>query len=142
MSFSPRNAVSRRMGLNAKLRQRSQISIVTGGNSGIGFQIALELARRGATVRLACRNASKADIAVSQITNQIPESRGRVEAHTLDTSSLVSVRAFAKEWKARGGRIDILMHNAGVVSVPRGQILFTPDEFPLLYATNFLGPFS
>ncbi|KAI4282434.1 MAG: hypothetical protein L6R38_002936 [Xanthoria sp. 2 TBL-2021] len=116
-------------------------AIVTGGNSGIGFQIALELARRGATVHLACRNASKGDLAVSQITNQIPNSHGRVEVHPLDTSSLASVRAFAKEWKARGGRIDVLMHNAGVASVPEGQNLFTPDGFPLLYATNFLGPF-
>ena len=116
----------------------NKVAIITGGNSGIGFQIALEFARRGATVYLACRNASKADNAVSEITNQIPESHGRVEAHTLDTSSLASIRAFAEEWK---GDIDILIHNAGVASVPEGQSLFTPDGFPLLYATNFLGPF-
>ena len=116
----------------------NKVAIITGGNSGIGFQIALEFARRGATVHLACRNASKADNAVSEITNQIPESHGRMETHPLDTSSLASVRAFAEEWK---GEVDILMHNAGVASVPEGQSLFTPDGFPLLYATNFLGPF-
>ncbi|KAL8992436.1 MAG: hypothetical protein Q9169_007106 [Polycauliona sp. 2 TL-2023] len=122
----------------------NKVAIVTGGNSGIGFQIALELARQGATVHLACRNASKVDIAISQITSQVPGSSDRVFAHSLDTSSLASVRAFAQEWKTRvsdDGRIDIMMHNAGVASVPEGQDPYTPDGFPLLYETNFLGPF-
>lgn len=97
------------------------MAIITGGNSGIGFQIALELACQRATIHLACRNGSKAHNAVSDVTNQILESHSRVEAHMLDTPSLASVRAFAEEWKACGGGIDILMHNARVASVPEGQ---------------------
>ncbi|KAL8849993.1 MAG: hypothetical protein Q9221_005010 [Calogaya cf. arnoldii] len=127
-----------------KTNLTDKVAIITGGNSGIGFQIALEFARQGATVHLACRNASKADTAVSQITNEVAESHDRIKVHSLDTSSLASVRAFANGWKADGSRsrrIDILVHNAGVALVPEGQNPFTADGFPLLYATNFLGPF-
>lgn len=112
-----------------------KIAIVTGGNSGIGFEIALELARRGTTVHLACRNASKADSAVSQITSQVPESQGRVKARLLDASSLESVRTFEERWRADDSEkksVDILVHNAGAASVPQGQDVFTAEGFPLL----------
>ena len=114
-------------------------AIVTGANSGLGFQIALDLARQNATVYLACRNASKAEEAVSQITSAVPDSVDRVKVLLLDTSSLSSVRECAEGWKNAGSKIDILVHNAGVPSSP-GQS-FSADGFPTTYATNFLGSF-
>ena len=117
-----------------------KVSIVTGGNSGIGLEIALEIARRGSTVYLACRNASKGEDAVSQIVAQVPESKGRVRLLTLDTSSLDSVRAFARKWETLDTKIDLLFHNAGISNAPAGQE-FSPDGFPMIYATNFLGSF-
>ena len=114
-----------------------KIAIVTGGNSGIGLQIALDLARQGATIYLACRNISKADGAVSHIISEIPTSKGRVRSLLLDTSSLSSVRACAKHWESLDSKIDLLFHNAGTSSKQE----FTADGFPLLYAANFLGSF-
>ena len=67
-----------------------------------------------------------------------------MEAHSLDTSSLDSVRTFEERWRKDGGdkgNINILVHNAEVTFVRQGQNMFTCDGFPLLYATNFLGAF-
>ena len=114
-----------------------KVAIITGGNSGIGLQIALDLARQGATVYLACRNVSKADGAVSQVISEIPTSKGRVHSLLLDLSSLSSVRACAKHWESLDSKIDLLFHNAGSSSKHE----FTADDFPLLYAANFLGSF-
>ena len=114
-------------------------AIVTGANSGVGFQIALELARQNATVYLACRNASKAQEAVTQITSAVPGALGRVKLLLLDTSSLSSVREFAEGWKNADSKIDILIHNAGIARAPDQP--FTLDGFPTTYATNLLGSF-
>ena len=114
-------------------------AIVTGGNSGVGFQIALELVQQNATVYLACRDASKALEAVSQITSAVPGSVDRVKFLLIDTSSLTSVRKCAEEWYKAESKIDFLFHNAGVGS-DRGQ-RFTPDGLPTIYATNLLGSF-
>lgn len=117
-----------------------KVAIITGGNSGIGLQIALDLARQGATVYLACRNVSKAEEAVSQIVSKVQASNGRVKSLLLDTSSFTSVRAFAKSWESLNTTIDLLFHNAGIGSEPAGQ-KFSADGFPIFYATNFLGSF-
>ena len=117
-------------------------AIVTGANSGIGLTIALELTRQNATVYLACRNMSKANDAVSEITSQVPESEARVKTIKLDTSSSSSVRECAKGWKEAhpDTNIDILVHNAGIANNPGGQ-LYSEDSFPMIYATNVLGSF-
>ena len=117
-----------------------KVAIVTGANSGIGFGIALDLARQGSSVYLACRTPSKADDAVSQIESQVPASKGRVKSLVLDTSSLDSVRAFASNWETLNIKIDLLFHNAGIGASPAGQAM-SADGFPLVYATNFLGSF-
>ena len=116
-----------------------KIAIVTGANSGIGLQIALDLARLNATVYLACRNQSKAEDAVSQIISSFPASAGRVKTLSLDTASFSSVQHCATQWGTLSSRIDILVHNAGIDD-GHGQRL-TADGFPTIYATNFLGSF-
>ena len=117
-----------------------QVAIVTGGNSGIGLEIAHDLARKGCTVYLACRNVSKAEAAVSDIVSRVPGSSGRVKALALDTSSLDSVRAFARNWETLNTKLDLLFHNAGIVATPVGRE-FSLDGFPMVYETNFLGSF-
>ena len=119
-----------------------KIAIITGANSGIGFEIASELARRGATVYLACRNTSKANDAVSEITSKVPSSVEKLKVLSLDTSSLIAVRMFAQSWAARNDtqRIDYLFHNAGTGASAAGS-KYTADGFPPLYATNFLGSY-
>ncbi|KAI7241912.1 hypothetical protein KC330_g351 [Hortaea werneckii] len=124
-------------------------AIVTGANSGIGYQLALDLARRGATVHLACRNVSKGEEAVQAINqdlnrsgNHVDSKAGRVQALQLDTSSMSSVRKFAAKWtdEQKGKPIDILIHNAGISSAPLGQDV-TEEGLGTIYATNFLGSF-
>lgn len=114
-------------------------AIVTGANSGVGFQIALGLVRQKAVVYLACRTASKAQEAISQITSAVPNSVDRVKFLLLDTSSLSSVRECAEGWKNAESKIDILFHNAGIARIPEPP--FTLDGFPAIYATNMLGSF-
>ncbi|CAD6581718.1 MAG: hypothetical protein ASARMPREDX12_000646 [Alectoria sarmentosa] len=115
-----------------------KVAIITGGNSGIGLEVGIGLAKQGATVYLASRNVSKTEEAVSEIVTKVPASKGRVKSLTLDTSSFASVRAFAKNWDSLDTKIDILFHNAGTGS---GGQDFSPEGFPVLYATNFVGSF-
>ncbi|CEL56397.1 hypothetical protein RSOLAG1IB_07783 [Rhizoctonia solani AG-1 IB] len=103
----------------------SKLAIVTGANSGIGFEAAHALAQMGAHVILACRNRSRAEDAKKRII----ESTGnfRVEVEILDCASFTSVRAFLSRWKERESRrVDILINNAGgfiVVGVPPDLVL-------------------
>ncbi len=110
-------------------------AVVTGGNSGIGFHTALELARHGAAVTLACRNIESAQQAADRIHREVPGAR--VEVGRLDLSSLGSVRDFAEGWQ---GPLDLLVNNAGVMTPPRHRE--TSDGFELQLGTNHLGHFA
>jgi NAD(P)-dependent dehydrogenase (short-subunit alcohol dehydrogenase family) len=86
--------------------------IVTGANCGIGYGTALELAKRGARVILACRDEIKARQACDKI---IETSRNdQVEVELLDLSSLKSIKAFSERIKAKLDRLDVLINNAGI----------------------------
>jgi len=106
-------------------------AVVTGANSGVGFESALELAAHGAHVVMACRNPDKGAIALEQV-----RARGSAELAPLDLADLASVRAFAA---AHQGPLDVLLNNAGVMAVPRGQ---TADGFEMQIGTNHLGHFA
>lgn len=111
--------------------------IVTGGNSGIGYEAALQLARKGAEVILACRNMAKADAAAAQIKAKYPSAK--VAAMTLDLSNLASIRAFASAYRTRYRTLDILINNAGVMALPYSR---TADGFEMQFGTNHLGHFA
>ena len=114
-------------------------AIITGANSGIGQQIALDLAKQGARVYLACRNNEKASQAADEIISACPAAKDRCHILELDTSSLSSVRSCAQAFTSLSTPLDILIHNAG-----RGDSLpntYSPDSHPLIYSTNFLGSF-
>src|SRR5215208_3942941 len=104
-------------------------AVVTGANSGIGRASARELARAGARVVLAVRDAAKGRAAAAEMP-------GRVEVRALDLADLASVRAFAEGWE---GELDLLVNNAGIMAVPEGR---TADGFELQFGTNHLGPFA
>ena len=111
--------------------------IVTGGNSGLGFETARALARRGARVVIACRSLEKAGRAIATLRAEIP--RADVEAQTLDLASLASVRAFARGFRDRGEALHVLVNNAGVMALPRRE---TVDGFEMQIGTNHLGHFA
>ncbi|WP_182451708.1 oxidoreductase [Streptacidiphilus sp. P02-A3a] len=112
--------------------QSGRIALVTGASSGIGLETAAVLARRGATVVLACRDLTRARAAAERI-------GGRTELLELDLASLESVRAAAEQARERYGRLDLLINNAGVMATPRRT---TADGFELQFGTNHLGHFA
>jgi len=111
--------------------------IITGANSGIGYEAAKEFSRKGATVIMACRNMDKAAKALIEIKKDIPNTDA--EIMELDVSSLKSVKLFAETFKAKYTKLDILLNNAGVMMPPYGK---TIDGFELQFATNHLGHFA
>lgn len=113
-----------------------KIAIVTGSNTGIGKETARGLAMRGATVILACRDTTKAQAARDDIARTT--SRDDVKAMALDLGSKASVRAFAEQFKASYGRLDVLVNNAGVFSTSRKT---TVDGFESTFGVNHLGTF-
>jgi NAD(P)-dependent dehydrogenase (short-subunit alcohol dehydrogenase family) len=110
--------------------------IITGANSGIGWNTALELARKGAEIVLPARTAAKAEDGIARIRAEVPTAR--LIPAILDLASLASVRAFAAEFVK--APIDLLINNAGVMALPTREL--TPDGFERQFATNFLGPFA
>jgi NAD(P)-dependent dehydrogenase (short-subunit alcohol dehydrogenase family) len=111
--------------------------IVTGANSGLGFETARELARHGGWVVLAARNEAKGLDAVARIKAEQP--RAAVEFRALDLADLESVRAFAASFVRGGSAVDVLINNAGVMFPPRR---LTPQGFESQFATNHLGHFA
>ncbi|ETO59055.1 hypothetical protein F444_22566 [Phytophthora nicotianae P1976] len=120
---------------------KGKIAIVTGANSGIGFVTALELARHGADVVLACRNPERSAVAAEAIREEIKTSpgHGQIEEITLDTSSQSSVKSFSDKFLKRHQKLDILVNNAGAMGFPYKQSV---DGFELTVATNHLGHFT
>ncbi len=112
--------------------------VITGANSGIGFQAALVLAANGAQVVLACRDPGRGVAAVKSIRRQVPGSN--ISLASLDLGSLASVHRFADEVLAQGKPVHGLVNNAGVMAPPRR--LETKDGFELQFGTNVLGPFA
>ncbi|HXN59501.1 MAG TPA: SDR family oxidoreductase, partial [Acidimicrobiales bacterium] len=111
--------------------------VVTGGNSGIGFETAAALAAMGARVLVTARNADKGRAAVAAI-GQRAGGGGQVQLVVFDLSDLDSVRRGAAEVLEQAPRLDVLINNAGLVLTERAQ---TVDGFEATFAINHLGPF-
>lgn len=114
-----------------------KVIIVTGANSGIGYEAAKEFSRKGAKTILACRNMERAKAALGKINEEISDSKA--EIMRLDVASLKSVHEFAKAFKKKYKRLDVLLNNAGVMMTPYGK---TEDGFELQLGTNHLGHFA
>jgi NAD(P)-dependent dehydrogenase (short-subunit alcohol dehydrogenase family) len=112
--------------------QQGRVAIVTGGNTGLGFETARMLAARGAHVVLAVRDTEKGRQAAAQLP-------GDVTVQALDLASLDSIRSAAAGLRAAHPRIDLLINNAGVMHTPRRT---TADGFELQFGTNHLGHFA
>ena len=112
--------------------------LVTGANSGIGLAAAMTFAHHGARVLLACRNASRAQVAMDEIRSQAtgPVDVGIV---TLDLASLDSIRAAADVVRSDEDRLDVLVNNAGLMAVDRSR---TEDGFEMQFGVNHLGHFA
>ncbi|CAK9803918.1 Retinol dehydrogenase 11 [Anthophora quadrimaculata] len=115
-----------------------RVCIVTGANSGIGKETVKELAKRNATVILACRNLQNARTAISEIRTQI--STGKLVPMKLNLASFSSIREFAAEVIQNFAKIHVLINNAGVY-VPFKEHALTEDGFEIHFGVNHLGHF-
>ncbi len=117
--------------------QAGRTFLVTGANSGLGFESARALARNGATVVLACRNQPKGDEALSRIRAEAPDAK--LSLLPLDLADLASVREAASRFRAEHEVLDGLLNNAGLMALPFSK---TQDGFEMQIGTNHLGHFA
>ncbi|HEV7213903.1 MAG TPA: oxidoreductase, partial [Chloroflexota bacterium] len=112
-------------------------AMVTGANGGLGFQTALELARHGAAVVLACRHQQRGGAALRRLSALAPGAT--LELAILDLADLASVRHCAEQYGARHATLHLLVNNAGVMAIPHRR---TADGFEMQFGTNHVGHFA
>jgi NAD(P)-dependent dehydrogenase (short-subunit alcohol dehydrogenase family) len=117
--------------------QSRRVAVITGANTGLGYETAAALAEKGAHVVLAVRNLDKGKDAIARITANSPQAD--VALKELDLTSLESIRAAAEQLRSDYDRIDLLINNAGVMWTPKST---TKDGFELQFGTNHLGHFA
>ncbi len=117
--------------------QTGRIAVITGANSGLGYETALALARKGAHIIMAVRNTRKGEAARTEILKQAPHAT--VELMQLDLGSQQLIRTFAAAYRARFNRLDMLINNAGLMATPYGK---TEDGFETQFGVNHLGHFA
>ena len=112
-------------------------AVITGVTGGLGFNTALDLARRGAKLVVTARDAAKADDVVGRLREEVPEVS--VDVVALDLADLADTKRAAGDVLAGYDRIDILINNAGIMATPRNTSV---DGFELQIGTNHLGHFA
>jgi NAD(P)-dependent dehydrogenase (short-subunit alcohol dehydrogenase family) len=117
--------------------QTGKSVVITGANSGLGFQTSLAMAKKGARVIMACRNLEKGEEARLKVLECNPEVEP--ELWELDLSSLSSVQAFAELYLANNEGPDLLINNAGLMAIP---YQLTADGFEMQFGVNYLGHFA
>jgi len=117
--------------------QKGKTVIVTGGNTGIGYETALALFQAGANVTIACRDKDKAAEAITRM--KARKGTGALEVGIVDLASLNSVRQFAKGYIEQHSQLHLLINNAGVATPPISK---TKEGYELQFGVNFLGHFA
>jgi NAD(P)-dependent dehydrogenase (short-subunit alcohol dehydrogenase family) len=116
---------------------KEKVILVTGGNSGLGYESVKAFAGKGAKVVLASRNLEKGAAAKKRILESYPEAK--VDILELDLMDLASIRSFVQEFSSKYDRLDVLMNNAGIMMTPYFK---TKDGFEAQMGTNHLGHFA
>jgi len=114
-----------------------KVIIVTGGNSGLGYESVKAFAMKGADMVLASRSMEKGEEARAEILKDVPD--GKIEVMQLDLGDLESVKNFASEFKLGHKKLDVLLNNAGIMMTP---YFTTKDGFEAQLGTNHLGHFA
>ena len=120
----------------SKVRLDSKTMIITGANTGIGKETAIDLAQRGARVIIACRSADRAEAALQDI--RCRSGSTNVVYYNLDLASLDSIRRFSQRVLKEEARVDILINNAGIMRCPYWK---TEDGYEMQFGVNHLGHF-
>ncbi len=122
--------------INNTPSQKGKLAVVTGANIGLGYETALELAKKEATVIMACRNIDKANAAKTKLLEAVPQAD--LVVMQLDLGDLASVKKFADSFLEKYNKLDLLINNAGIM-VPPYQL--TKDGFESQFGVNHLGHF-
>ncbi|KAK9881432.1 hypothetical protein WA026_016318 [Henosepilachna vigintioctopunctata] len=122
-----------------KIKLDGKLIIITGANSGIGFEVAKDLAARNANIILACRNINAAEEAIQNIKEKVSHA-GTLIPMELDLASLESVKNFAEKFKRNHKELHVLINNAGV-SYPKSERKVTKDCLEIHFGVNHLGHF-
>ncbi len=117
--------------------QEGKTVIVTGANTGIGYETALAMFKAGATVIVACRDKEKAEKAIAKMETE--KGTGSLEVGILDLASLNSVKQFAETFSEKHKQLHLLLNNAGVGVPPASK---TSEGYELQFGVNFLGHFA
>lgn len=117
----------------------NKIAVITGGNTGLGYQMSLELARNNAAIVIACRSKEKGIQAIDKIEKTLNR-KIIADVIPLDLTDIDSIRNFADEFSRKNNQLDILINNAGVVSLKERQT--TRNGIEMHLATNHLGHFA
>ena len=117
--------------------QSGQTILVTGANSGLGFEATKVLAGKGAHVVMACRSVERGETAQESIREEFPAAS--LSVRELDLASLESIRSFAETFTEEYDSLDVLCNNAGVMAIPRQE---TADGFEMQFGVNHLGHFA
>jgi len=112
-------------------------AVVTGSNTGIGYETALDLFKKGAKVYIACRNQEKALKAIQKM--EINGGTGELVYEPLDLASLSSLKTFADNVIKAESSLDLLINNAGIMIPPQSK---TEDGFEIQFGVNFVGHFA
>ncbi|WP_299404340.1 oxidoreductase [Acaryochloris sp. IP29b_bin.148] len=116
--------------------QAGKTAIVTGANTGLGYETVINLAKKNCKVIMACRHPDRAEHAKADIEAKVPGAN--LEILLIDLSDLSSVRAFAQAFRQQYDRLDLLINNAGIMWPPYA---LTVDGFESQMGTNYLGHF-
>ena len=114
-----------------------KLALITGANSGLGYETSLALAAKNAEVIMACRNLEKGKTALEQIKTEAPNAK--LVLMQLDLGSLAAVRRFAEEVHAKYDHLDLLINNAGIMAPPYSK---TEDGFETQIGVNHLAHFA
>jgi NAD(P)-dependent dehydrogenase (short-subunit alcohol dehydrogenase family) len=115
----------------------NRIAVVTGANAGLGYQIALKLAREGMGVVMACRSLERAESARARLVAEVPDATAVMIR--LDVSEPDSIGEFTRQFTDRVGQLDLLINNAGITGAPLAR---NSAGHELHLATNYLGVFA
>lgn len=115
---------------------QDKIVVITGANSGIGFETAKALAEQGAQVVMACRDATRAEAALQDLKQAVPQAQ--VQLMDLDLASFDSIHAFAQSFKSQFKQLDVLVNNAGLFPMTEQK---TTEGFEMQFGVNHLGHF-
>ena len=117
--------------------QLGKVAIVTGANSGIGYEVTLGLVKKDVEVIMACRNMQKAEEAKAKILHVCP--KAKINPMKVDISSLNEVKKFADQFQRNYQKLNFLINNAGIMMSP---YKVTEDSFENQFATNYVGHFA